>query len=204
MAVSNPAHLIDKMAFWRQFNVAFYFDQPGDEVAGELLDTWAEGRGVDAVPALRLQTSDGRRFDITAHQERLKAELVRKTPVPGDWVTITYLREADKYAPGMSPAKLFRVEVVPTAHAAPTLVPDREAEVGEAVDQAAREWTAEEALAGVTASVRLLDLEPNHQDRAHFRKKLTLERLSWRSTDWSVEDVKRVATILRELDLWRP
>lgn len=91
--------------------VAFYFDNPGDELVGVLVKFWREGTGDDSVPALRLQTKDGRHFDVTAHQERLKAELVKKAPVKGDWVKIVYKGEAERAAPGMSKAKLFTVEV---------------------------------------------------------------------------------------------
>lgn len=91
--------------------VAFYFDKPGDEVAGQLVKYWPEGRGDDAVPAVRIQTEDGRRFDVTAHQERLKAELVKAAPVVGDKIRIRYDGEAERAAPGMSKAKLFSVVV---------------------------------------------------------------------------------------------
>lgn len=112
-AGSRHAELMDADGFWRQFVVAFYFDNPGDELVGVLVKFWREGGGGDdSVPALRLQTKDGRRFDVTAHQERLKAELVKKAPVKGDWVKIVYKGEAERAAPGMSKAKLFTVEVV--------------------------------------------------------------------------------------------
>lgn len=108
---SRHAELMDADGFWRQFVVAFYFDNPGDELVGVLVKFWREGTGDDSVPALRLQTKDGRHFDVTAHQERLKAELVKKAPVKGDWVKIVYKGEAERAAPGMSKAKLFTVEV---------------------------------------------------------------------------------------------
>lgn len=109
---SRHADLMDAHGFWRQFVVAYYFDTPGDQVVGTVIKFWSEGRPTeDAAPCLRLQTKDGRRFDITAHQERLKAELVKAAPAKGDQVRITYTGEAEKAAPGFNKAKLFTVEV---------------------------------------------------------------------------------------------
>lgn len=109
--MSRHAALMDADGFWRQFVVAFYFDKPGDELTGTLVKYWPEGRGDDAVPGLRVQTGDGRQFDVTAHQERLKAELVKAAPAAGDRLRIRYDGEAERAAPGMSKAKLFTVEV---------------------------------------------------------------------------------------------
>ncbi len=111
MTGSRHAALMDADGFWRQFVVPFYFETPGDEIVGVVVHKWSEGRGDDAIPAVRLQTRDGRRFDVTAYQERLKALLVKAAPADGDWVKIVYTGEADRAAPGMSKAKLFTVEV---------------------------------------------------------------------------------------------
>ena len=89
----------------------FYFEKPGDEVAGALIGYRSEGRNQDAVPCIKLQTREGRVYEITAHQERLKAALVKAAPVKGDRIRIRYDGEAEKAAPGMSKTKLFTVEV---------------------------------------------------------------------------------------------
>lgn len=109
----SPKHqdVMDAVAYWRQFVVTFYFENPGDTLVGFLVDYWSEGPLKDAVPRIRVQTKDGRQFDVIAHQERLKAELVKAAPVKGDALRITYTGEAEKAAPGMSKAKLFTVEV---------------------------------------------------------------------------------------------
>jgi hypothetical protein len=109
---------MDADGFWRQFVVAFYFDKPGDEIAGHLVKHWPEGRGDDAVPAIRIQTEDGRRFDVTAHQERLKAELVKARPVVGDQIVIRYEGDAERAVRGMNKAKLFSVVVTRPGQAA--------------------------------------------------------------------------------------
>lgn len=109
----TPKHqdLMDAVAYWRQFTVNFYFERPGDKVAGTLVDYWSDGPLKEPIPKIRLQTDDGRQFDIVAHQERLKAELVKAAPVKGDRIRIVYTGEAEKAAPGMSKAKLFTVDV---------------------------------------------------------------------------------------------
>lgn len=106
---SHHARVMDAAGFWRQFVVAFYFDRAGDELTGAVVKYWSDGRGDDAAPAVRIQTDDGRRFDVTAHQERLKAELVKAAPAVGDRIRIRYDGEAERAAPGMNKAKLFTV-----------------------------------------------------------------------------------------------
>lgn len=110
--MSRHADLADATAFWRQFVVPFYFNEPGDSVTGFLLDYSTEGRHKDELkPVVKLQTKDGRVYTVTAHQARLRAELVREAPARGDTVRITYHGEAEKAAPGMNKAKDFTVEV---------------------------------------------------------------------------------------------
>ena len=110
---SRHAEVMEAAGFWRQFVVAFYFEKPTDWITGTLVAYRSEGRGHDAVPCIKLQAKSGRVYEITAYQERLKAELVRAAPVKGDEVTIRYLGEAEKAAPGMNKAKLFEVTVTP-------------------------------------------------------------------------------------------
>ena len=105
------ADLMAAAEFWRQFPVMFYFDNEGDEIAGALISYTDEGPTKDPVPRIRIQTKDGRQYDVIAHQERLKAALVRLAPARGDRIRIKYTGEADRAAPGMSKAKLFDVEV---------------------------------------------------------------------------------------------
>jgi hypothetical protein len=108
---SRHAEAMDADAFWRQFVVAFYFETPGDELVGTLVKYRAEGPRDEAVPCFRVQRPDGRVVEVTAHQERLKVELVKAAPAIGDRVKIVYTGEAAKAAPGMNKAKLFTVEV---------------------------------------------------------------------------------------------
>lgn len=109
--MSRHAALMDAAGFWRQFVTAFYFDKPGDEVAGALLWYGPAAPKPDDPPQIRLQTKDGRVVEVTASQERLKAELVRLEPAVGDRLRIRYDGEAERAAPGMSRSKLFTVEV---------------------------------------------------------------------------------------------
>lgn len=90
---------------------AFYFENPKDEVAGALIWYGPPSPRPDDAPQLRIQTKDGRVREVTAHQERLKAELCRLEPAIGDRIRIVYDGEAEKAAPGMNKAKLFTVEV---------------------------------------------------------------------------------------------
>lgn len=109
--MTRHAALMDADGFWRQFVVAFYFDKPGDTLVGVMQKHWADGPRDDLIPHIRVQTDDGRRFEVTVSQERLKAELVKASPAVGDRIRITYTGEAERAAPGMSKAKLFTVEV---------------------------------------------------------------------------------------------
>jgi hypothetical protein len=102
---------MDAAGFWRQFVTAFYFENPGDEIKGTLVKYRADGRGDDAVPCVTIQTATGRRHEVTAHQERLKALLQAAEPAVGDRIRIVYDGEAAKAAPGFNRAKLFTVEV---------------------------------------------------------------------------------------------
>lgn len=201
MAVTDVQPPLDAAEFWRQFVVAFYFDSPGDSIAGELVRFWQEGRGEAAVPALRLQTADGRRFDVTAHQERLKAELVKARPVVGDWLTLTYRADAERAAPGMSPAKLFAVEVVGHAPRPGTAGGPPALTITPPPPGAS---TADQVLAAITPVLDWLDEEPNHGARATLRQELTRQRLSWRRKDWSLEDARRVQQSLVALKLLPP
>ena len=108
---SRHAALTDATGFWRQFVTTFYFDTAGAEVAGTLLWYGPANAKADDAPQIRIQTREGRVHEITATQERLKAELVRLEPAQGDRLRIVYTGEAEKAAPGMSKAKLFTVEI---------------------------------------------------------------------------------------------
>lgn len=109
--MSRHAALMDATGFWRQFVTTFYFDRPGDELAGALLWYGPATAKPDDPPQIRVQTKEGRVHEVTASQERLKAELCRLEPAVGDRIRIRYDGEAERAAPGMSKAKLFTVEV---------------------------------------------------------------------------------------------
>lgn len=109
--MTRHAAVMDADGFWRQFVVAYYFEKPGDVLVGTLLKHWADGPRDDLIPHIRIQTDDGRRYEVTVSQERLKAELAKASPAVGDRLRITYTGEAERAAPGMNKAKLFTVEV---------------------------------------------------------------------------------------------
>lgn len=109
--MNRHAAVMDAAGFWRQFVIAFYFETPGDELAGTLVKYRADGSRDDAVPCLRIQKKDGRVYEVTASQERLKKLLAEAEPAIGDGVRIVYTGEAAKAAAGMNKAKLFTVEV---------------------------------------------------------------------------------------------
>ena len=90
---------------------AYYFDTPGDELAGALVWYGPPNPKPDDAPLVRIQTKEGRLHEITVSQERLKAELCRLAPAVGDRLRIIYDGEAEKAAPGMNRAKLFTVEI---------------------------------------------------------------------------------------------
>lgn len=98
-------------AYWNQFRTAFYFDKPGDEIAGALLEHETEGPAKDPIPRLVIQTKEGKVRVVLASQERLKAALQDACPAQGDRLRIVYTGDAPRAAPGMTPSKLFTVEV---------------------------------------------------------------------------------------------
>jgi len=100
---------MDAVGYWREVITNFYFDKPGDTVAGYILALVPMGRADP--PTLKLQTKEGDVWVVPAHQARLRFELKKARPAKGDWVRITYNGEADKAAPGMSKTKDFTVEV---------------------------------------------------------------------------------------------
>lgn len=107
----SHAEQMDAAGYWRQFRTAFYFDKPGDQIAGTLMEHEFEGPSKDPIPRLVIQTKDGKHRTIIASQERLKAALQDACPARGDGLRITYTGDAEKAAPGMTPSKLFTVEV---------------------------------------------------------------------------------------------
>lgn len=102
---------MDAAAYWRQFVTAFYFDTPGDELAGVIVSLEEEGPTRDPEPRLVIQTKEGDRHRVIASQERLKGLLKAEQPAVGDWVGIRYTGDADKAVGGRTPAKLFTVVV---------------------------------------------------------------------------------------------
>lgn len=97
---------MDAAAFWRGVDTTFYFESPGDSVAGTLV-AYADR----PILCLTIQTKEGDRYTVPASQERLKAALKAQRPAKGDRVRITFDGLAERAAPGMSKAKLFTVEV---------------------------------------------------------------------------------------------
>lgn len=110
MTVDRRTREMDAKGYWRQFRTAFYFDRPGDQIAGVVLALEEEGPAKDPIPRLVLQ-ADGKIRVVLASQERLKVALQDAEPVVGDQLTIVYTGDADKAAQGMTRAKLFTVEV---------------------------------------------------------------------------------------------
>lgn len=102
---------VDAFAYWNQFRTAFYFDKPGDELVGTLIEHEVEGPLKDPIPRLALQTKEGKVRVVLVTQERLKAALQEACPARGDLLRILYTGDAPKAAPGMTPSKMFTVAV---------------------------------------------------------------------------------------------
>lgn len=101
----------DAKGYWRQFRTAHYFDKPGDQITGTIIALEEEGPAKDPLPRIILQTEAGHLRVVIASQERLKAGLAEACPAVGDQVRLTYTGDAPRAAPGMTPSKLFTVEV---------------------------------------------------------------------------------------------
>lgn len=101
---------MDAVGYWREVVTTFYFDKPGDQIAGTILEL-VSTRGKPDPPTIKIQTKDGDVWIIPAHQARLRYELKRARPAVGDRIRITYNGEATKAPAGLSPTKDFAVEV---------------------------------------------------------------------------------------------
>lgn len=98
-----------------QFEAEMYFTEPGDEITGkveELLPYVKDTNG-QPTPRLSIRTTAGIRRTVTAYEARLKAALLDIVPPikKGETIFIRYLGDDKRSAPGMSPAKLFKVKV---------------------------------------------------------------------------------------------
>lgn len=108
--MTSHATTMDAAGYWRDVRTSFYFDKEEVTIAGTVLELLPRPKKDDP-PGFWLQTAKGHVFQIVARQARLKFELKKAAPAPGDHVSITYNGEADKSAPGMNPAKEFTVVV---------------------------------------------------------------------------------------------
>ena len=95
---------------WTRFPYTVSFATPC-QVAGTILALediqTADGTGT----RITILQADGNTAIVNAIQTRLRAELIPLDPQEGDRIRITYIGEAKKAAPGMSPTKDFRVEI---------------------------------------------------------------------------------------------
>lgn len=96
-----------------QDGARFKFIHPGDKVEGEVvkISVTTFGGQAEPTPQLDIKTSSGNVLSVAASQTVLCSRLAEEAPEVGDIVSITYTGEADKAAPGRSPAKLFDVIV---------------------------------------------------------------------------------------------
>ncbi len=107
---SRHAAAMDATNFWRQFPATVAFVEPRT-VAGTLEALNEVKVREEYLPKLRIRQDDGVVVIVTAGQARLLAELVELKPAVGDRITITYIGEAGRAAPGMNRTKEFTVEV---------------------------------------------------------------------------------------------
>lgn len=107
----NNREQVDAYHYWRNYPVTVYWDKPMT-VSGVLVELIDHKTGPNEfTPKLKLRGKDGQVFVVLAAQPRLVNELVRTAPAVGDMVKITYVGEAPRAAPGLSPAKEFTVAV---------------------------------------------------------------------------------------------
>lgn len=112
MNVDRHSAAMDAAGFWRQFPATVAFVEP--TVIVGTVEALNEIKVRDEyLPKLRIRQDDGVVVIVTAGQARLLAELVRLKPAVGDRITITYIGEAGRAAPGMNRTKEFTVEVQP-------------------------------------------------------------------------------------------
>lgn len=110
MIESRHARVMDAAGYWREARAVFYFVDPGDCIAGAVLELVPMDRKGDP-PGLVIQTREGDVWTVPAHQARLVYELKKAQPAVGDRIRITHTGLAAKAAPGMHRAKEFTVEV---------------------------------------------------------------------------------------------
>lgn len=85
----------------------------GDTLTGtvqEVIDAWSDQRN-GFYPLLIVVDEDGIPRALHAFTAVLYAEVLRKRPMPGDQVEVTYLGLSANSKPGQNPAKRYRVKV---------------------------------------------------------------------------------------------
>ena len=105
-AAASEAH-----HYWRQFEVMATWDKHPKLLAGTIVELGQTKVDNEFVPRLRIQDERGVVTRVIVTQERLLAALVEAAPRKGAYVQITYTGDAPKAARGMTPAKLFTVEL---------------------------------------------------------------------------------------------
>jgi hypothetical protein len=109
-ATDRYAHEMDAAAYWRSFPTNVRFTEP-TEIIGVVVNLGAQHSADGPIPRLKIQQADGSVVVILVTWARLLDALVEKVPVVGDRIKIEYLGPAKQAAPGMRPAKEFKVAV---------------------------------------------------------------------------------------------
>jgi hypothetical protein len=94
--------------YWKKWPVPLTFTEAGDEATGEII---ALGDLREKWPELHIRQADGIVRIVRVTQARLHELLGEAVPCAGDRIRIRYTGDAQKAAPGMSPAKEFTVEL---------------------------------------------------------------------------------------------
>lgn len=97
--------------YWKQFMHTVDWDRM-PKVDGTLEARNSDGNPNDPYPVIVIRTDNGYKLRVNVTHVRLLSELVRLRPDIGDRITITYRGEAEKAAPGTSPAREFDVVVI--------------------------------------------------------------------------------------------
>jgi hypothetical protein len=90
--------------------------EPGDSITGEvvdLTDAWSDVRNGGSFYPLLTISENGTEKKVHAFGAVLFNEIMRRKPVIGDTVTITYVGPSEKTPrPGYKPAERYRVQIV--------------------------------------------------------------------------------------------
>lgn len=110
----------------RQIEATASFLEPC-QFAGNVTAVDLVGDTSDGVPYAIVALDNGVNLRVNAVQKDLLFKLAIANPKVGDRIRVIYQGDTDRAAPGMSPTKIFRVDVRPAG----TQPPDRPSGLGE-------------------------------------------------------------------------